>query len=442
MSNTLRRMPAAPAPKTGRFELFLLAGILFMCTGPFPFVFQNVDPHNPFSILQEKSLYIYFKIAAILPAVWLGLSYRSRLADFIRTNLSLLLFVLVMWVSSMWAASTYYAARTAFDMTMTLFVCATIASLYDRAFVVSVLGTYFQIIVVLSLIWIVFVPSQGIHHADDVFGANIAGSFRGIYIHKNAFGQCVALSTIFFMLRMKPLSDKITVTSDHVFFVVSAALLYFSKCTSGFLMVAFALLFMTVIKSRGSARVIIAASLIAGGVLYLGFLSEINSVIFSAIGKDATFTGRTEGWSYILTLVGQRPLFGFGYGATGNVQFRLMLMTAVFNSFVDSHNGYLETLVSLGLAGFVPFLWWCGVTFARGLRAAEASEDKALEQLTILMAAWLVAALSEVTAFSSSSPVSVSGFVAASVLSMAYYRRRSVSRAHRRMVAEIPLRAA
>src|SRR5271155_3803028 len=64
-------------------EAYWWGFVLFMCSTPFPFVFQpNLDPNNPFSLLQEKSLYIYFKMAVVLPAFWRAWLQREKLYKF------------------------------------------------------------------------------------------------------------------------------------------------------------------------------------------------------------------------------------------------------------------------------------------------------------------------------------------------------------------------
>lgn len=68
------------------------------------------------------------------------------------------------------------------------------------------------------------------------------------------------------------------------------------------------------------------------------------------VGRDVTFTGRTELWSHLLGM-SVNPLFGSGYQS-----FWLgPRMEGLWESFnfhpVQAHNGYLETYLNIGLIG-------------------------------------------------------------------------------------------
>ena len=300
-----------------------------------------------------------------------------------------MLFVMLAWLSTIWSLSAYLAGRTAFDMTLTLIACATVASTFDPKFVVAVLRCVFQIIIVLSLVWIVAVPSQAIHNAADVFGEGLSGDFRGIYIHKNVFGQAMALSLIFFWLRMERLGTAFTVTSDHVFFVLSVVLLALSRCQSGVVIVLFSILFIAWLKAADTPRLILAAAVMSMIGLYIAFAQEFNALAFSLLHRDATFTGRTQGWAYVVQLIRQRLLTGYGYGATGYLEFRMMMTVSVFASFVDPHNGYLDILVGLGVPGLICFIAWAIPVLVRAvIVAGRASRSDPRGLLCVIVAAW------------------------------------------------------
>ncbi len=61
--------------------------------------------------------------------------------------------------------------------------------------------------------------------------------------------------------------------------------------------------------------------------------------------------GRPRYWGTVLTMVGQFPLFGVGYGAFGEV-YQAYDTSEMEYALVHAHNDYLEFLVELGLVGF------------------------------------------------------------------------------------------
>src|SRR5580658_3610932 len=137
-----RRAPGQPTT-VDRIETYWWGFVLFMCSSPFPFIFQRVDPYDPFSLLQQKSLYIYFKMAVLLPVLWQAWSHREKLYAFAIQNIFLIFFVVLAFISSLWALSPYLAARSAFDLALTLLVCATMASSLKIESLIAAIGCFF-----------------------------------------------------------------------------------------------------------------------------------------------------------------------------------------------------------------------------------------------------------------------------------------------------------
>jgi O-antigen ligase len=82
-------------------------------------------------------------------------------------------------------------------------------------------------------------------------------------------------------------------------------------------------------------------------------------------GSLNTLTGRTVFWSAAIDAFEDRPITGFGYGAGGRYE---ALRRIGLDQYSHLHNGYLESLVGVGLLGFIPFMlatlrmmWWAGV---------------------------------------------------------------------------------
>jgi exopolysaccharide production protein ExoQ len=69
------------------------------------------------------------------------------------------------------------------------------------------------------------------------------------------------------------------------------------------------------------------------------------SGLTSLLGRDATFTGRTEIWAQLAPLALSEPFLGHGYGG-----FWLGTLVAEVN---EAHNGYLEVVLGLGFVGLL-----------------------------------------------------------------------------------------
>ncbi len=81
--------------------------------------------------------------------------------------------------------------------------------------------------------------------------------------------------------------------------------------------------------------------------LYVGLETMVGRFGVDKLLQD----GRPRYWGTVLTMVGQFPLFGVGYGAFGEV-YQAYDTSEMEYALVHAHNDYLEFLVELGLIGF------------------------------------------------------------------------------------------
>ncbi len=102
--------------------------------------------------------------------------------------------------------------------------------------------------------------------------------------------------------------------------------------------------------------------LFAGIVCLLGFsFIALNPSRFQreeAQVDMTTLTGRTDFWAGSLILIGERPLFGYGFGVEGKVWSDPRFNKPKYalwrgSSKTSLHNGYISSAIGLGLVGFL-----------------------------------------------------------------------------------------
>jgi hypothetical protein len=72
----------------------------------------------------------------------------------------------------------------------------------------------------------------------------------------------------------------------------------------------------------------------------------------STLGRDKTLTGRTETWIELVAVVKRQPVLGCGYGSFWTTARR------EFYRMSHGHNGYLDTLLELGVLGLAFYAAW------------------------------------------------------------------------------------
>ena len=182
----------------------------------------------------------------------------------------------------------------------------------------------------------------------------LIGDWRGVFPQKNALGHVMSVGVFIemaLMVRARRLLVGGWIRSALYLFLVAMA-----HSASSLLSVALAFIlsvfYVTFRRGLASATLCVALTL---GVLALvvGVVGDDLSIVFTALDRDPSLTGRTELWDYVLDLIREKPFLGWGYMAlwtpdNPNVTY---IVNQIGWSAPNSHNGYLELALSLGLAG-------------------------------------------------------------------------------------------
>jgi exopolysaccharide production protein ExoQ len=99
------------------------------------------------------------------------------------------------------------------------------------------------------------------------------------------------------------------------------------------------------IQIKASVWVTIAATIIGFGILTPLVGGSTVTGFTSAVGRDATLTGRTDIWASLLPDLGRQPLLGYGFASFWTS------LRALQHNIGEAHNGYLEVMLGLGAVG-------------------------------------------------------------------------------------------
>ncbi|MEH1921465.1 O-antigen ligase family protein [Nostoc sp.] len=274
-------------------------------------------------------------------------------------------------VSIIWSAEPSTTLKNSFTLINSSLFGVYFASRYSLKQQFDLLAWVFGIIVILSFFFAIALPQYGIQ--------SDAGKWRGVFTHKNGLGARMVTSTIVFLI-LGYQSKR----HGWLFWCgvsLSILLLILAGSTASLVnLVILIFAFFAFQVWRWSYSIMIPTLIIMATIsqiLYF-WLSNGADVVFTALGKDSTLTGRTDLWPLVMDMIWKRPWLGYGYGGFWqgwNGESAYIWLNAGWLA-PHPHNGYLALCLDLGFLGLGVFLlgFWRtylqALTWMRGSKTA------------------------------------------------------------------------
>ena len=280
--------------------------------------------------------------------------------------------------STFWSDVPVATLRSSlFLVQMTLFG-AYFAAHYSLKEQLRLLAVTFSIVVLLSIVIALALPSYGVMTFQE--GGVHRGAWRGIYMHKNGLGRMMVLSALVFLLSTS--SSRKYRWIAWAGFILSIALIVLStsKTALAILLTSIVLLpFYKALRWSSSLAISFAiATILVGGSVAVLLMSNAEAIL-GAFGRDLTLTGRTELWAAVLDKIGERPWLGYGYGGfwRSSEGESADVLSIVRWAAPHSHNGVLDLWLDLGLFGLLTFalgflaVGWRSIVCLRLIKTSE-----------------------------------------------------------------------
>jgi O-antigen ligase len=349
--------PAAAGPSAFvtrlRGAVFIAAFLLvWISTAPFK---------GGYHVAVEESSNIVNQISFTLMAI-LGLACAvSHGGGAARAYLrpSWLLLLLWMTIGVVYSANPDVSMR-AFRFTLVvLTIAGTILLLpSDRRQFATLLGTASLIVLLVCYAGLVVYPDIAIHSAGDALEPEHAGSWRGLFDHKNIAGAMMVILTLIGIFVIESGSKRL----GWAVTLLAGTFLFFTGSKTSMGLGPF-----VVIIGLACARIesLWLRALLALGPLAVLLTATVGSVIYKpiddivqAVSPGQTFTGRTEIWKFAIDRLWQRPIFGFGFEGFWQSDFVLNAEigeneTGIAQGMVHGHNGYVDLAIGLGIPGLI-----------------------------------------------------------------------------------------
>lgn len=254
-------------------------------------------------------------------------------------------------------------------------------------------GYVIMLALLMSYYGIAFRPSLAIHQASEIREPMNAGLWRGIFPHKNSAAAAMVISVFFglFIARVWSRAFGWTIIILAVYFLAhtggkTSTLVLPAILVLGALVERFAFLRLPVILGG-----LASFNLVAVGAA----VSEPLREFVMGLGVDPTFTNRSDIWRYAFSAIAERPIFGHGLQSFWQTESQVYgggtLETWAAAAY-NGHNGYIDTLLELGIPGLLLTIVWLVLLPIRDLGRAQARQNNpAMTRLFLRI--WLYALL-------------------------------------------------
>jgi len=266
----------------------------------------------------------------------------------------LLVFLLLLAAFSyFWSISPGETLRRVIGLWLTTLSAVALASRLRWPQLVEVMATAFGILTVGALVASAAIPSIGRMAA----GSEFPGAWRGLWVEKNALGGNMALFFPAFVAAAVYHPKRRLLWSGLAVLAVLLVLASTSKTSLLALMLGMGAVAMVGMIQSSAAMAVITVWLAVVGI---GVIAAVvvfgRDMVFEALGKDATLTGRTNIWKAVLIQIENRPWLGHGYGTIwsddNSPVLKWIVKIAGFRP-QHSHNSWLEQWLWLGLVGLI-----------------------------------------------------------------------------------------
>jgi exopolysaccharide production protein ExoQ len=352
---------------------------LFLQTGAlFPLLLEG--PGGGLDDAARAKLRLLFLPTYAITAALLARHPRQFLAA-VRRNLPLVALLGLPVLSVVWSLTPSVSARRTIGLLGAILLAYLLAVRFTPRQIMALVAIVLGACMVLSLALMVGAPHMTV-------ASN--GDFRGAFFNKNVLGWSATLSMLVCGLMAADRSQAHRRIALGLF-VASLICLVASGSATGLVAATAALVltgfYQLLTRSHGLGRVVFVLLFIQFVAALLLSLQRFLPPLLDALGKDATLTGRVPLWQLVDDAISHRLLIGYGYqafwtdgsGGAWGIWLQLGWMAP------HAHNGFRDTLLSLGLVGFVTL----ALVMVRALRNGAVLQCRAPDEGWLWLNVWI-----------------------------------------------------
>jgi O-antigen ligase len=315
---------------------------------------------------------VVFLLGMIFVGVIALVQKRAPLGRIISDNPWLFLFFIYIAFSCVWAPEPFVAGkrfiRAVGDLIMALITLTEGAPLVGLFTVIRRTAIFY---IPLSILVCRYFPQYGRTQSKSW---DVADSWIGLSTHKNALCAFLMMALMYFIWNMIRARREKTplvklpgpkwLSLDLVYTAMAFYLLFHKPSRSSTAIVSLCVgLLVSFLLARDKDKFWSWILRLGAGYAVLQILclllagESFSEVLLEIQGKHANLTGRTEYWPVLIDMGLKNPILGTGYGAFWTQDLmNHFLEISIWGYLPESHNGYIETFVNLGLIGLALLL--------------------------------------------------------------------------------------
>ncbi|HKD23687.1 MAG TPA: O-antigen ligase family protein [Rhizomicrobium sp.] len=257
--------------------------------------------------------------------------------------------------------------------------------------------------------------------------------YAGIFGQKNALGAVTALGLVTFLASLSARSQM-----DRIIALIgvplAAFLLVYSRSKTSFILGLIVPALVYTIWFAARTLRIRPSYLVSTGMIFGFFVVAIffggglrYQDVLTTFFHDATFTGRTEIWSFAWSNIVLKPYAGYGFNGfwgVGGGSAAMSSNNSLLVNILQSHNGYLDTLLETGFVGLGILVCFITVTVGHCSRLLRSDPANGAFCLSVAIF-FMLHNFEESSAFRRFEPTWVIFLVAAATVAAAVRARRT-----------------
>lgn len=273
---------------------------------------------------------------------------------------ALILYISFAFFSAIWSVSPEWTAQRGLHLIGKVLVAYRLAQIFTLTEILTYVRDCLLVVVLMGALAAILFPEIG---TQSYRGET---AWNGLYTSKTGLGHTAALCYLLCLHSLITGMGRSKLTMMYLVFSLLVTALS-QSATSYFALAVAIVIYVLAVTSRLSRATISQRKfgvVVGGAFIALSSIVAVLSVEFlvDILGRDVTFSGRTDIWRGVLEMVKEKPLLGYGFFGAWRSEQLVYVLEQTFAWTPSAHNSYFQCLVDLGIIGLVLFVGYLSQT--------------------------------------------------------------------------------